>query len=105
MFLRYSSVFRGTTWSIVLYSITAVAASREQHWREASQAFYRVSMVYSNLQATMCAGTIVSNHTHSSHINSPRVTTQTNPHATCYFFNYTLNPRVTILTTPTDHVS
>ncbi|XP_022782468.1 uncharacterized protein LOC111323405 isoform X2 [Stylophora pistillata] len=51
----FSSVSKGTTWSIVLYSITAAAASREQHWREASQAFYRVSMVYSNLQATACA--------------------------------------------------
>ncbi|XP_020617404.1 uncharacterized protein LOC110055359 [Orbicella faveolata] len=48
----FSSVSKGTTWSIVLYSITAAAASREQHWREASQAFYRVSMVYSNMQAT-----------------------------------------------------
>ncbi|KAL9959090.1 hypothetical protein ACROYT_G036173 [Oculina patagonica] len=48
----FSSISKGTTWSIVLYSITAAAASREQHWREASQAFYRVSMVYSNMQAT-----------------------------------------------------
>lgn len=59
---RFASVHRGTTWSIVLYSITAAAASREQHWREASQAFYRVSMVYSNMQATMCAGTTPSYH-------------------------------------------
>ena len=48
---------KGSTWSVVLYSITAAAACREQHWHEASQAFYRVSIVYSNLQATMCAGT------------------------------------------------
>lgn len=54
---RFSSVSKGTTWSVVLYSITAAAACREQHWREASQAFYRVSMVYSNMQATACAGT------------------------------------------------
>ena len=53
---RFSSVSKGTTWSVVLYSITAAAACREQHWREASQAFYRVSMVYSNMQATACAG-------------------------------------------------
>lgn len=55
---RFSSVSKGTTWSVVLYSITAAAACREQHWREASQAFYRVSMVYSNMQATACAGTL-----------------------------------------------
>ena len=55
---RFSSVSKGTTWSVVLYSITAAAACREQHWREASQAFYRVSMVYSNMQATACAGTM-----------------------------------------------
>ena len=55
---RFSSVSKGTTWSVVLYSITAAAACREQHWREASQAFYRVSMVYSNMQATTCAGTM-----------------------------------------------
>ena len=54
---RFASVVKGSTWSVVLYSITASAACREQHWREASQAFYRVSIVYSNLQATMCAGT------------------------------------------------
>lgn len=53
---------KGTTWSIVLYSITAAAASREQHWREASQAFYRVSMVYSNMQATANAGTTPTHH-------------------------------------------
>ena len=53
---RFSSASKGTTWSVVLYSITAAAACREQHWREASQAFYRVSMVYSNMQATACAG-------------------------------------------------
>ena len=55
-FFRFSSACKGTTWSVVLYSITAAAASREQHWREASQAFYRVSMVYSNMQATANAG-------------------------------------------------
>lgn len=55
---RFSSVSKGTTWSVVLYSITAAAACREQHWREASQAFYRVSMVYSNMQSTACAGTL-----------------------------------------------
>ena len=59
---RFSSVSKGTTWSIVLYSITAAAASREQHWREASQAFYRVSMVYSNMQATANAGTTPTRH-------------------------------------------
>lgn len=51
----FASVVKGSTWSVVLYSITAAAACREQHWREASQAFYRVSIVYSNLQTTMCA--------------------------------------------------
>ena len=54
---RFASVIRGSSWSVVLYSLTAAAACREQHWRDASQAFYRASMVYTNLQATMCAGT------------------------------------------------
>lgn len=51
----FASVIRGSSWSVVLYSLTAAAACREQHWRDASQAFYRASMVYTNLQATMCA--------------------------------------------------
>ena len=53
----FSSGYKGTAWSVVLYSLTASAACREQHWREASQAFYRVSMVYSSMQDTTCAGT------------------------------------------------
>ena len=61
-FFRFSSACKGTTWSVVLYSITAAAASREQHWREASQAFYRVSMVYSNMQATANAGIAPTRH-------------------------------------------
>jgi hypothetical protein len=36
-----------------------MAGSREQKWRDASQAFYRLSLVYSALQAPTCAGSSV----------------------------------------------
>ncbi|EDO37558.1 predicted protein [Nematostella vectensis] len=51
----FSSLQKGTSWSVVLYSLVAIAGSREQKWRHASQAFYRLSLVYSSLQVSWCA--------------------------------------------------
>ncbi|XP_031559552.1 rac guanine nucleotide exchange factor JJ-like [Actinia tenebrosa] len=51
----FCSLHKGNPWSVVLYTVSAMAGSREQKWRDASQAFYRLSLVYSALQATSCA--------------------------------------------------